>query len=291
MTTTAQVTDAIDDIIALGDYIDLNSLTVARYHRGTENPDNGWMAESRDEGIDTDRENGAISIANNTDLGAHGKILRLIVVGINSYAEKNDNPTAMTQPHVVFQFQNIPGLHRMNHIANNSGGYIENEMREYLVPLDSDRKSVRETGYGTPIENTGAFYAGLIESGVPMNDDSIIWGPRRAMAVVNVNPNGVGNTVSIIEDVLWLPTEWEMFGRKSVSYPEETSDNQSSFTDWYDSDAKRKKYDGADSQCSYWAASPATGLISWYCYVSKDDFPGNGVAAQLLGLAPAFCVR
>jgi hypothetical protein len=105
--------------INLGDWIDLDTLTVAAY--------NG---------------EGSINGATNTDInptrppfdGYVSKSLRLIVVGINSFETgKGTDGTyeykGTATQHVVFQFQNLPVLRRMNQTATNGGGYAGSEMQ------------------------------------------------------------------------------------------------------------------------------------------------------------------
>ncbi|GHT80577.1 hypothetical protein FACS1894130_11960 [Spirochaetia bacterium] len=87
--------------IALGDYLDLPALTVKRNFGG-----------------------GDFS-AVNTSLVAGRPLLRLIVVGVDSFTKTNSGAPA----HVVFQFQNIPIERRMNWTDTNKGGYAKSEMR------------------------------------------------------------------------------------------------------------------------------------------------------------------
>jgi hypothetical protein len=238
--------------IQLGDWIDLESLTVARYHTGTEAPDN-------DSDSDTNRENGAISTAN-TDLGSHGKLLRIIVVGKNSFNGINGNNT----PHVVFQFQNVPGYHRMNETATNVGGYAASEMRTYL---------------------TGNFYAGLTGAGVP---DAVVWAPSRRAA----NGGSGATAADTITDKLWLPTEYEMFGNNTHSNGAyEGTGNQADFTGYYTTDTRRTKYRSTNAAHFYWEASPIPTFTTDFCFVDAGGFANNSGASAAAGVAPAFCIK
>lgn len=98
--------------IALGDYVDLRSLSVAAY-------------ESR----------GDVDFTSNEDINIggvnYGKALRILVVGINSHNGKNGNGSAK---HLVFQFQNLPARQLMGAAGSpNADGYEKSLMRKYLT--------------------------------------------------------------------------------------------------------------------------------------------------------------
>jgi hypothetical protein len=219
-----------------------------------------------------------------------GKMQRLIVVGINSFNGKNNNNTQ----HVVFQFQNIPVRRRMNPKSENNphgtneGGYKESEMRKYL---------------------TGNFLSGLTTTaGVP---DGVLWAPAR---VLSAGQNGTG--YDKVSDLLWLPTEREMFqGGTGVhedgktlgpfSAYEETAENQARL-EYYSSNESRVKVYKANSgypavmltgtygPCGnwYWESSAhyGTGALS-FCAVRTIGAAGNDGASVAGGCAPAFCVK
>jgi hypothetical protein len=132
--------------IQLGDYIDLESLTVDQ----VEVP--------------------------NEDLGTHGKTLRLIVVGINSFQGKNDNGAV---PHVVFQFQNAPfATKRMHSNATSFVAYTASELGSTL---------------------SANFVTGLENAGVPT---AKIWNPKRLVGY----HNGSSNTTEEVTAAVWLPS-------------------------------------------------------------------------------------
>jgi hypothetical protein len=230
-------TDNFTGIIRLGDWIDLDSLSVAQ-----------------------DTFNlGEIS-ATNTDLGEHGKLLRLIVVGINSFVGINSN----IQPHVVFQFQNIPGTRRMYYPSDNSVGYLNSEMRTYL---------------------TANFLSGLTAAGVP---SSVLWGPSRLVA----NAGYAATGTHTVTDTLWLPTEYEMFGANNQSSSTyEGAGTQASFTGYYTSNTIRIKYNSTNAATYYWEASPNSASTANFCSVNStgNDISLNASAEG--GCAPAFCIR
>lgn len=185
-------------------------------------------------------------------------------------------------PHLVFQFQNLPGFNLMNLTATNVGGYKDSEMRAYL---------------------TGNFLTGLKAAGVPA---SLLWAPSRRVSKGNIPEGGVDT----INDMLWLPTEWEMFGSNvKSSTASETSTNQGRL-EYYPAgsggDLKRTKYfisAGASGNMFYWLASPDSGGTADFCYVDDGYYPGGiGLeynnpnssrtgASAVGGCAPAFCVK
>jgi hypothetical protein len=142
------------NVIQLGDYIDLEGgLLVHPYNKAggffSGDADNHW-----DEDLTLDDAN-------------VGKMMRLIVVGINSFQPKSYPPyqyqgTDTPPQHVVFQFQHVPVKRPMNTSGGNADGYPKSEMRKYLTPLDDDDES-------------GKFLAGLLEAGLP---EAVLWGPR-----------------------------------------------------------------------------------------------------------------
>jgi hypothetical protein len=222
---------------------------------------------------------GKLANATNTDLGASGKLLRLVVVGINTFNENQggayDGSGNGTASHLVFQFQNVPVKHRMSDTDDNTGGYAVSEMRKYLVPVG---------GVG------GNFLAGLSAAGVP---EAILWAPKRYSA----NKGKDATAAVLSEDKLWLPTEWEMFGRNlnsSLAY--ETASNQARFA-YYADDASRVKKDLSANVTFYWLASPfSPNYTSSFAATSFSGVgsQGNGnvsPATSSTGVAPAFCVR
>jgi hypothetical protein len=222
--------------IMLGDWVDLPHLTVLG-----------------------DAGGGAIN-TNNVDLGG-GKLLRLIVVGIDSFGKTNKNAPA----HVVFQFQNIPGTHRMNPWDSSYGGYKESEMRLYL---------------------TRNFLRGLVAAGVP---EGLLYAPTRYIS----NGNKYTPAADALADWLWLPTEWELkdfqFGSNDIL---ETAANQSRL-EYYDERVKWGKYIRNGRYQWYWLASPDRWEGSMFCASFYPDNEMTGVtdASSMGGVAPAFCVK
>jgi hypothetical protein len=230
--------------IALGDWVDLESLTIARTWSGYGT----FHAESR-------------TIANAV-LGVHehGTLLRLIMVGKNSFAPTNPGAPA----HLVMQFQNLPFFLPMNATNTNTGGYARSDMRRFL----------RE-------DFLPAFKAA---ARLP---DTLLYAPTRFVANGGEHATGADK----IADAVWLPTEWELFGEtwhSNKTY--ENADNQARLA-YYTSDSKRIKWI-ADEQYGewYWEASPRSGSASNFCRAAPNGLAYNYVASAACGVAPAFCV-
>jgi hypothetical protein len=240
--TAAQVLS--EGHIQLGDWIDLPSITV-----GT--------ATVNDQ---------AITPASLPFDGYEGRLLRLIVVGINSFNEGqggsytgNGNGTAA---HLVFQFQNLPFAHRMSSGWSRESGYAAREMRAWI---------------------TGDFLTGLKNAGVPEN---VLWGPKRYVA--NGGPNATA--ADEITDTLWLPTEREICGVNFWSHSTwETAANQARLA-YYDTSSKFIKHDSGNGTTYYWLSS--TGSYSYLvCCVTPDGLAYETYGETRRGCAPAFCVR
>jgi uncharacterized membrane protein len=271
-TKTADTLAASGDI-ELGDWIDLPHLTVAGYPIDSYDTVYGK--------IDTD----------NTELSGHGRLLRLIVVGINSYngLESNENSA-----HLVFQFQNLPGTHRMYPSINDRGGYLGSEMRKYLIPT------------GDP--GSGKFLTGLIAAGVP---ESVLWAPSRKVwrgflatetdnTLRNSSSTGEDSIVTV-RDKLFLPTAWEML--KAGGLPREGNygtppRNRQAHFAYYGSEhfePLRKKYISDNTSIPYFLASPSTavnGAPAMHCAISSDGAGNlNRDITHGIGVAPVFCVK
>ncbi|GMO28658.1 MAG: hypothetical protein Pg6A_16610 [Termitinemataceae bacterium] len=218
-------------VIQMGDYVNLKSLNVTVYN-----------------------SNPAVSITN-TNTG--NDKLRVMVVGINSYYNKNSNGT--TTPHLIFHFKGVPGDARMEATDTNANGYLGSEMRTYI---------------------TSKYWPALQTAGV---SDAVVWPVSRRVA----NGGSGATTADTITDKLWLPTEWELFGSNSSSSSTyETSANQGRLG-YYNDNAARIK------SGYYWAASPRYSSTSSFCGVNAGGY-ASGVYASAVGgggCAPAFCVK
>jgi hypothetical protein len=256
------------NVIRLGDWIDLeNGLEVDNY--------NGQ---------------GGFSLTwEGADVGDKGSRLRLIVVGINSFHSgrgiKDDNtPTVNGESngqyniqvndatsHVVFHFQNIPVYRPMNESDINTGGYRDSEMRKYLTPVGGDSES-------------GKFLAGLKNAGVP---EEALWAPMRMVsAKEEAGP-------AEIDDLLWLPTEREMFGGNSYSVSADEMPENQARLEYYGNDTIRQKFVSNQPNEWYWEASPYSGSMS-FCVMTNaigTAFASANFAGVVGGCVPAFCVR
>jgi hypothetical protein len=223
--------------IRLGDYVNLGSLNVSSY--------NG---------------RGAITLTN-TDTG--NDKLKLMVVGINPYYNKNDNGT--TTPHIVFHFKGIPGSNRMMN-TNGPNVYSLSEIREYLTPVPG-------------VSASGNYWAALKTAGVP---EDVVWDVDR-----RVSNKGSGATdADVIKDKLWLPTEREMIGGSSYGTSYETATNQGRLAYYKDGNTRNKGV-------YYWLASPYKNDTSNWCGI---NISGSGVrndngSTAVNGCVPAFAVK
>ncbi|GHU42842.1 hypothetical protein FACS1894190_12640 [Spirochaetia bacterium] len=232
--------------IELGDYIDLVSLAVNSHYT-----------------IDL------VNFGSNPQVSSDSKLLRLIVVGINSFNQDlgtgyNGNGNGTTA-HLVFQFQNSPAKGSMTAGTASQPDYTESGMREYLT-----------------VNGNQQFLNALVNAGVPQ---ARMWAPRRLIG------NKTGSVDELI-DLVWLPTELEMFGIKTYSPISETSANQARLA-YYLGNNTRIKLASNGAAINYWAASTLIpqgkdGFIA----VAGDGTSSSGNADDIrLGIAPAFCIR
>jgi hypothetical protein len=251
-------------VIKLGDWIDLESLRVNAYGEGPITDTGGITAQ-----------NDPVTPDPLPLPGYEGGKLRLIVVGITSFRpnEPYNVPENAGVDHIVFQFQNVPVSRRMNETKTNQGGYAASEMREYLVGVD---------------DKGGNFLAGLKTAGVP---EDVLWAPVRYIA------NGYDDTPrdTKLTDLLWLPTEREMFGSQTYADAGETAENQA-WLEYYTGDEYRKKFirysEASYSETWYWTSSPPSGVSPTFCTVANGGINGRANASDVGGgVAPAFCVQ
>jgi hypothetical protein len=262
-------------VIKTGDWIDLEGGLAVKAYGGTDGKGGGGFDHNAAKAMEQ------VRVTFGDDTAPWGRLCRLVVVGVNSFhsgkegyngaytIEENDGT-----PHVVFQFQHIPVVRRMNAADTSEGGYAASEMREYL---------------------TGNFLAGLKNAGVP---EGVLWAPKR---VLSKGPNGAGSVT--LSDKLWLPTEAEMFGYRIFSADDETAGNQAWFEYYYIRPVTHYFYAQSKTWCGdatgypdakvsslYWMGSSADYFSGDYCVIFFDGRPYYEKASSAQGVAPAFCV-
>jgi hypothetical protein len=287
---------------AIGDYIDLQSITV-----------DGTVFH------DTDLSHGGNACPDANFGGT--PMTRITVVGINSFNRRAEQPAGYTAtPHVVFQFANIVYTHGMNSTDTNVGGYKECDLRACLVPVDSNYNSSSESGFGTAKAGSGMFLAALEDAGVP---DSVLWAVPRVISHgaksldynnTNLYPTYPATSVEEVEatpadticDKLWIATIQEQAGGGyGFSFPTETAQNQA-LLEHYWNWALTTMYKYTISKVSgdrmpwYWYASPVAPNkmgnnadkfnVCWYG--GATTIPATGVGySNGPGVVPCFCVK
>jgi hypothetical protein len=235
---TATSTKDTSAKVKLGDYIDLVSLTVPASSQ--------WSGWSR----------------TNTDLMEHGKVLRMIVVGINSFNRRTTHPSGYeVTPHVIFQFQNVPGNE-----GNLDSVYFNN------------------ASYG--------FIKGLTSAGVP---SSVIWAPKRWVRGSIVTDQIWGATErEMFGDGPWS-RHWLVGVQMGPHSPAsgETLANQA-WLEYYTGDSLRAKYSPSDVSTDYWVNSTdqyygvllyVMGSTQSLGQIDYHHVSGN------IGAAPTFAVK
>jgi hypothetical protein len=259
--TAAQL--ASEGVIQLGDYIDLEGgLTVTQYFLSSPAVAGNGFTEIEN--------NGGVNAANTpVNGGANGTLLRLIVVGINSFNAQGyyyDGNGNGTNAHLVFQFQNLPARHRIHYTNDSSIGYKDSTMRAYVK---------------------GNFYTGLVAAGVP---ESVFWAPRRYVANKGKGATGA----DLLIDKLWLPTTREMFGTQNYfSGSEYETEANQALLEYYGPNgyAHRKKYKADGNRANYWLSSPDIRYTNIFTVVDVSGYSTSSSVATVYGLAPAFCIR
>jgi hypothetical protein len=256
---TSTSKDTSGNVVRLGDYIDLPSMSCGDY------------------------ANGAFSYSNNPDLGVHGKLLRILVVGINSYNRRSVKPNGHADtPHVVFQFQNLPVSHEM---AGEDGdawpGYKYSSMRKYMKYR---------------------FQQALNAAGVP---DEMMWAPVREVAYVHNRTDSwiaqlllpAVNDQRPVVDKVWIPGDYEM--RQSTHHSggwnlTDHNTNQA-FYEYYDSTEKRIKYNLWGDANAYWTSTisypPDPDVNNDYIYYGDWGGTWTWNKHKEWGVAPAFCIK
>jgi hypothetical protein len=122
--------------------------------------------------------------------------------------------------------------------------------------------------------------------------ENVLWAPKR---VLSAGADGTGSVT--LSDLLWLPTEREMFGPEIYfSSNGETADNQARLAYYTDDSTRIKAWQGwypeTDLSDDYWTGSAFFHNSYAFCAVLFDGSTSYFEAnySFLLGVAPAFCV-
>jgi hypothetical protein len=83
-------------------------------------------------------------------------------------------------------------------------------------------------------------------------------------------------------DLLWLPSETEVFGRNEYS----SGNDGEQYDCFKDTNNRIKRRDGR--KWYWWLRSPFSGYTSYFCYVSSDGFASYNSASNSLGVCLGF---
>jgi hypothetical protein len=193
---------------------------------------------------------------------------RFIIAGKNFMTGKNGNTRASVafQSYHCLGYSGVTGTdgHYMEKTNINTNGYLGCQMRLYLI---NNMKNA------------------LISAGVPVDSD-IIYGPARRVSKGGSSPAGYDT----IEDKVFLPTEYEMFGTRTYSDATQEAAEYQGRLEYYDSDTKRVKKTKDGTARIYWLASPYSGSAALFCAVFSSGAAYDSNASYVYGVAPAFCV-
>jgi hypothetical protein len=210
---------------------------------------------------------GAITLSI-SDVVDGAPMTRFYIVKKNHMKGINGN----TQDNVAFHSRHCLGYtgvsgtdgHYMNSSDTNTGGYASCQMRQYL---------------------TNNIQAALEAAGVPLAAHG--YAPAR-----RVSKGGSASSpgYDTIQDKVFLPTEWEMYGARTYSNANaEDGAYQGRFSLYQDNAGRIKKTKDGTARI-YWLASPYSGSTHGFVGVSADGSPSLIGAYSVRGLAPAFCV-
>ncbi|MDR2246867.1 MAG: hypothetical protein LBE17_09440, partial [Treponema sp.] len=135
---------------------------------------------------------------------------------------------------------------------------------------------------------SGTFLAGLVAAGVPK---SVMWAPLRHVATGSAAGDGIK-----VQDLLWLPTEREMFestaGYYTIAY--ETEANQA-WLEYYTSNDRRKKATptGETNKMYYLGSAPfgESNNVTSFVTVLSEGKHNYTAATNEVGCVPAFCIN
>jgi hypothetical protein len=225
--------------IALGDWVDLPSLTVAADGGG------GGFSET------------------NAEVPGHGRLLRLLVVGNNSF--NSDRAKAIDEeynisydaynppddkkernngtPHLVFQFQNLFGTRRMDGTSTHRC-YYDCDIRTYL----NDK-----------------YLTGLAAAGLPAD---------YLFAPIQYSLKNDGNSSEWITDKVWLPTMRQLFWNDTwaLTRPSPSAIHHREFPEYQ---PRLEYYTDNESRIKGKLATDTDGYFTWTA--STPDNNGKGL--------------
>jgi hypothetical protein len=123
-------------------------------------------------------------------------------------------------------------------------------------------------------------------AGVPID---VLWATVRKVSARLSNSYNTAADPAKIQDMVWLPTEWEMFGTRVWAIEDETKSNQARLEFYTNVNNSRKKFNASKTATNYWFASQSK-ISAKFCMI-KNNNSSDSIATVELGVAPAFCVQ
>jgi hypothetical protein len=253
ITTTANINEicyALHDYLQIGDLIN--------FHAG-DFLDLLFLTVASATKTDTTGANVSFTgatITSNATFSSYGKQLRLVLVETDPYISKNGN----TAHHLAFQFDNLPlgeVWNRMNNTNTTTGGYRDCAARKWV-------KSEWRTA--------------LINAGIP---EELLFAPKRKVSTRT-------SSAEILQDDVFLPTEWEMFGSKTYAIDAENDGTQVHFS-YYNSNERRVKAYNTNGSTNWYFGASVRNSAS-FCGVTSSGIASGSYANSLYGFAPCFCI-
>jgi hypothetical protein len=185
-----------------------------------------------------------------------GTRLQITLVEKDPYVGKNGN----TKHHLAFQFLNLPLGNLRSQMNNNNvtaGGYAACALRQWII---------------------NEWRSALIIAGIP---EDMLFAPKRLL-YNSTSP------AAILEDDVYLPTEWEMQGSRTYALPAENDGTQVHLAYYKDNDSRKKYYSSGSSQVYYYWCSSVYSSNN-FCCVNSDGNASHNVAYNTNSVAPCFC--
>lgn len=155
---------------------------------------------------------------------------------------------------IIFMAKDCIGKdHEMNLVWTNKGGWPASEMRRYLN-----------------------------EELVKLLPDDLleVISPKRTVQILG------GKSVSC-EDILFLPSEYEVFGREIFA----THNGEDKQFPYYCESRNRISLDSDGYTAWKWLASPYASNSTGFCFVTYDGSADSSNASTSYGVAPGFLIR